>query len=317
MAYPSTTLPTPIYPIGREQDIEAIRAKVKRGGHLLIQGPRGIGKETIIRFLHSTHDGPAVLIPQGQSKPQLLAVAHQLHTLAGLVMPADMLPDTTVARARKHGRLNWEDVNRALYRTTTQKLADIVVNTLGTRQMRVVVYIESLDMPPQQAGVLGRLFDVAQVVAARGDYNQRTRILKLLWLFGQKVVLKPLPLDACMKIAEAATAAHGVRFADLQTRGRFVRHIARESRGVPAAIVGMVAEAAGMTTVTPAKVAGITHDAGALYLDMTPLFIIGLIIAMAMRYISRGIGEAELMVIAGVAGTLFMGVRILMSFMRR
>lgn len=48
-----------------------------------------------------------------------------------------------------------------------------------------------------------------------------------------------------------------------------------------------------------------SHDAAVRYLDMTPLVIIAAAGFMALRYVSRGMGMQELLVMAGVGTSLF------------
>jgi hypothetical protein len=45
---------------------------------------------------------------------------------------------------------------------------------------------------------------------------------------------------------------HPIRFADERTRARFVRHVAQDSGGVPAAIRGMLERAEAEEEITPA-----------------------------------------------------------------
>ena len=50
---------------------------------------------------------------------------------------------------------------------------------------------------------------------------------------------------------------------------------------------------------------------------MTPLIILGSIGFMAARYVSRGIGETELLVLSGVGSALFWGLVFLVRRLSR
>jgi hypothetical protein len=54
-----------------------------------------------------------------------------------------------------------------------------------------------------------------------------------------------------------------------------------------------------------------------VYWDMTPLLILGSIGLMAARYVSRGIGETELLVLSGVGSALFWGLVFLVRRLGR
>mgnify|MGYP000420437697 CR=1 FL=1 len=68
--------------------------------------------------------------------------------------------------------------------------------------------------------------------------------------------------------------------------------------------------------ITPARARAFQHEAAAQYLDLTPLLIVGLVVFIALRYVSRGIGEVELLVLSGVATAIFLGLRMIMYRLR-
>ena len=82
---------------------------------------------------------------------------------------------------------------------------------------------------------------------------------------------------------------------------------------MPEAIYGMLAAAGNEDEITPAKVASFHHEAGREYLDMTPVLVVGMVVFMALRYVSRGLSDVEMAVLAGVGSALFIGMRLFMS----
>ena len=81
--------------------------------------------------------------------------------------------------------------------------------------------------------------------------------------------------------------------------------------GSPSAVRGMVQAATAEDEITPARACTFTHEAGIRYINMTPAVVVT-VGFMALRYISRGIGEVEMLVLSGVASALFMGLRFFM-----
>lgn len=94
-------------------------------------------------------------------------------------------------------------------------------------------------------------------------------------------------------------------FESPRVREAFITALARDSNGVPAAVEGMLAAAAQDREVTRETMLAYRHEAAVTYLDMTPLLLIAAAAFMALRYISRGAGLQELMVLAGVGSSLF------------
>ena len=184
------------------------------------------------------------------------------------------------------------------------------------RRRRLRIFFETLEVPPSQAELFARLIDAAQVVAAMDDSNRRVRIERLLWRFPERLVLRPLPLPECAAIIEHWLAQHPLRFSSESTRARFVRHVAIACSGAPAAIRGMLEAASAEPEITPARARSFQHEAAAHYLDMTPLVVILMVVFLALRYISRGVGDAEMVVLSGVATAIFIGLRFFMYRLR-
>ena len=135
--------------------------------------------------------------------------------------------------------------------------------------------------------------------------------------FPVKIELKPLPLSESEQLIREHLESNPMRFTDRKTEQLFVRRVAQEGRGVPGAILGILDATAGEDRITPAKVRMIQSEAAVQYLDMTPALVILLAGVMALRYIGKGIGETELIVISGVGTSLFIVIRFLFFAMRR
>ena len=305
--------------IGRARETERARELIRRRGNVLVHGRPGVGKSAFLRnlFANFTRMGgapPLVFVPSGTTKQALLDTARQIHEQAGLALPVALLPPRHVSRARRGIPLAWDDLVRTLRRLPVSEVVDIWVSAF--QRQRFLVFFDSVEMPPSQADYFAHVCEHAQVVAAKRDDNRRVRIDRVLWRFPSRIELKPLPLEDCSLIAGRWLAEHPIRFSDDKTRKRFVRHVAQDSDGVPAAILGMLEAAAAEETITPAKARSFQHEAGVRYMDMTPVIIVGFIVFAAMRFMSRGMSDTELYVISGIASVVFIGLRFFMWRLR-
>jgi hypothetical protein len=174
----------------------------------------------------------------------------------------------------------------------------------------MLVIMESLEVPPSLADFYADIVRVCRVCAAMDSNNRRSRIQRLLWKFTYTLELKPLSLDVCEEITRRWLAVNPVRFSSQAVERAFVRHVAQECRGLPEAIDALLHQAAAETQITPASVRDFRTDAGVRFLDMTPLVLVALVLAMAWRYASRGMGEAEMYILSGVMSALIFGAVI-------
>ena len=313
--------------IGRDREAIQLISAIDRGQKVLVSGRTGVGKSALLRYVHDVlsqrEDVLTSWIPAGNTKDVLLALARQCHENVGLVVPDELIPKQHFARARRLGFLPWKDLERTLRRLNTKALSEIIIKTLDHGKssgefdnQRCIIFIESLDMPPGQVEFLSKIFGSAQIVAAIDDKNKRAALKRLLWSFQTKIDLRPLDLKTSEQIAEDWLSKNPLRFSDHRLKRRFVRHVAQDSGGVPEAIAGMLAHAATEDEITPAKVNTFSHEASERYFDMTPLLLIVMIVLMAMRYVSRGLSEAELMMLSGVGSAVFFGFMFFMRAMR-
>lgn len=299
--------------IGRERELEQVRQAIAQGGHGLITGRAGIGKSALLEAVAEAFP-QAVRLPSGTPKLVLLTALEQAHQRVGLRVPEALLPPSAQVRAKRLGYLDWRSLARTLRRLPLDQQASLLRDSLAGRQALVV--LDSLELPPTLVEALTPVFDVAQIVAAMDEDNRRVRIDRLLWRFQIRIELKPLTLEASSRLAEQALERFPVRFAEEGVRDRFLRHVAQQSGGVPAAILGMVETSATEPEVTPALASVVSHEAGIRYLDLTPVLLLGLFVFMALRYIARGLDSEELFVLSGVASAGFMALRLVIWNLR-
>ncbi len=271
--------------VGRIHECEEAISALKKGHNVLVKGRAGAGKSAVLEAIAQKvePDFTVVRVPFVTPKQALLEVAEQLHIRVGLVVSIKSLPPRVASRARLGQLLSWADIARSIRREPVDQLVGHIEQTL--RRHRCLLVIDALEVSPTFANALDNLINHAQIIAGIDETNRRVRIAKLLWRFNVTVGLKPLSLVDCEILIESSCKERSPRFADNRTRRLFTRHVAQASNGIPAALVGMLDSARSEDRITPAMVRDYKHEAGTRYLDMTPMLVLVLVVAMATRYI--------------------------------
>jgi hypothetical protein len=162
--------------------------------------------------------------------------------------------------------------------------------------------------------MLHQLAEHCQVAAGIEESNRRNKVMRLLWRFQVTIDLKALVGSESREMVIRHLERSSIEFESEKIREAFITRIVRESRGIPEAITGMLATAANEREVTRRSLHEFHHDSAISYIDMTPMLLIAAVSLMALRYISRGVGVQELMVLAGVGTSLF---SLMLFFARR
>jgi hypothetical protein len=243
------------------------------------------------------------------------SLAHQVHERLGLEIPERLIPPRFRAQAHREGHVAWKRIQRSILREPVREVLALVLASIRGRE--VILFTESLEVPPTQAAALHELAEACQLAACMDADNRRVRIRRLLWRFQKEIELKPLTKGQVGQIVERWLEVKPVEFDGPKVRESFIRAVQLDSGGIPAAVEGMLVAASNDGEVSRSKLRQYRHEAAAVYWDMTPLLIVLIIGFMALRYISRGIGETELMVLAGVASSLFWGMMFFMRKMSR
>ncbi|MCP4468827.1 MAG: ATP-binding protein [Halieaceae bacterium] len=303
--------------VGRSEQIAEAVLALRSGNSLVVKGRAGIGKSSFLRQLHLqlSSEAPCFWLPDTNGKAAVFDLAEQVHDRLSLKVPERFIPDRYRGRAHQSGIVQWEWIKRSISRAPARDTADLVMVSLRDREG--IVFLESLEVPPTQAEFYHGLAEVAQIAAAMDQDNRRVRIQRLLWRFQKSIELKPLTREQSRELALRWLVKRPIRFTSNRVREAFLRAVEQDSGGVPAAIEGMLLSATNDGEVTPVSIRAYRHEAGTSYLDMTPALVIAVIGFMAMRYVSRGIGEVELLVMSGVASALFYGLTMLLRRLGR
>lgn len=298
--------------VGRDRDLQHGCRTLDSGLNLLISGPLGIGKRTLMRALFETqqHERPCLWVAEGSAKQQAYQLALQVHATLGLQVPKALIPKRHLARAERDG-VHWPWIERAIQRLSAQDCIALVVQSLRQSAAPPLICLETIDLPPSRLALFVPLLDACQVIACLSDESKLEQARGLHWRFADpaRMRLEPLPSAASRELIERWLDQDPLAFASPAVREQFIQGVIRDSGGNPLAIRHMLTLASTTPLIGAANANDFAPEAGYRYLDMTPSVILLLGAAILVRFIARGAGSTELYVLAGFGLSLAIVLR--------
>ncbi|MDD2760168.1 MAG: ATP-binding protein [Methylomonas sp.] len=291
--------------IGRDETVAELIAEIRKGKHVILTGPVGIGKSAILR---SALDKAAdkidllIILHDHQAKGQFVEIARQMLAL-GLIGAKELdLP------AKFHDtpgpEIEWREVKSQVNRASMRDLTQAIIPALARADSKPVIAVDDLTtLTPTQMAFWLAIFDHAQVIGCASE--KKARIRKLWWKM-KEIEVKPLPRNAVCEMVKAYIVATGIL---IESPDLYISHVVKQSGGVPQAIYDMLDESGKERIIDKRKVREMRHDAGVFYIDFTPLIMILGAVIVSMRYVGMGTGDKTLYILGGLGTALFLTFR--------
>lgn len=291
--------------VGRDELVLDIMAEIRKGKHVILTGPVGIGKSAVLKAaLDRAGDRIELLIKlhDHQAKGQFVEMARQMLAL-GLVSAKELeLP------AKFHElpatEIDWREVKSQVNRMSMRDLTQAIIPALSRAENKPVIAVDDLtSLTPTQMAFWLAIFDHAQVIGCASE--KKARVRKLWWKM-REIAVKPLPPDVIREIVKKYITAKGVL---IESPDLYISHVVKQSGGVPQAIYDMLDESGKERIIDKRKVREMRHEAGVAYLDFTPMVMILGALIVSMRYVGMGTGDKTLYIMGGMGAALFLTFR--------
>ncbi|AGA89381.1 hypothetical protein Thimo_0529 [Thioflavicoccus mobilis 8321] len=325
--------------IGRDPLIAEVVREIKKGKHVVLTGPVGIGKSAVLmaalkrieprrsewrQFDPVAHDAggqeaepmeasaaPArrdlvlVYLSEHQAKGQFVQMARRL-------IETGILRPTALDLAKKYDdmaprEIEWPSIRRHVNRLSIRDLTGAIIPALYAFPGRVLIAVDDMTSltPTQQAFWLA-VFEHAQVVTCASD---RKHGLRKLWWKMKPIAVPALEPEAAKAIVRDTIAREGLL---IESPGLYIGHVVKQAGGNPQAILDMLHESSKEKRVDKRQIRAMQHQAGVRYLDFTPVMIAGGALIVGTRYLAIGLGDTALYVMAGMGAALFFVLRFMM-----
>ena len=326
--------------IGRENTVEKAAQEVRKGRHVLLTGPVGVGKSEVLNAVlerlerrrgerapvdvetddpprereeraERERDGHArrkraqtvIHVADHQPKAQFVAIARRL-LAAGLLDPLALeLPEPY--RDLPPEQIEWAKIRRQVNRLSMRDLTAAIIPALHDHPGRVLIAVDDLThLTPTLVAFWLAVFDVAQVL---GGASQKKANLAKLWWKMTEIEVPPLSPEATREIVQTYIQQTGML---IESPGLFVGHVVKQSGGNPQAIADMLDDSAKERLVDKQRIRELRHAAGVRYFDFTPVLIVALASVVGARYLAIGTGDTELYIFAGMLAAVVISIRV-------
>lgn len=292
--------------VGRDEILDTVQQHLLKGQHVCLYGDRGIGKtaivEEVVRWLRDEKPGlRAVHVADEMTfKNLLVQLAKELHEL-GLFRHPLISPD-------EMEELEWSQISKRTRALTLHELGSAVVTSL--RGEGVLMVIDSLNKvkPTDQAWLLDIIKNAVCVIATR-DKDERN--MKPLLARFELVYVPSLTRAEAYEMMDALLAEHPVPSTDPK---HYRKAVWEASKGYPSAIRDLIWKGSLEKYVDKEHIRGLAHDAGVKGFSIAPGMLILMAAFSIWRYVARGVGDQDGLIIGGVGSALF---GVIWLFMRR
>jgi hypothetical protein len=233
-------------------------------------------------------------------KNLLVSLARGLHEL-GLFRHPLIGPDEIAD-------LEWRQISKRTRALTLHELGSAVVTSL--RGEGVLLILDSVNrVKPTDQAWLEEIVKNAVCVLATRDKDEKN--LKPLLARFELVQVPPLSRREAHALMDALTVEQPVPSVDPR---HYQKAVYDASRGYPNAIKDLVWKGSLEKYVDKEHIRGLAHDAGVKGFSIAPAILILVAVFAVWRYVARGVGDQDGLIIGGAGSAIF---GIVWLFLRR
>ena len=293
--------------IGRDDRVEQIAREARKGRHLLLTGPVGIGKsavlEAVIDRLLLRQQRTVIQVNEHQAKGQFLEIARGLLE-SGLLKPSALELDARLDDLDP-AALEWVKIKRQVNRLSIRDLCAVIVPALHAHPGRVLIAVDDLTpVTPTLVAFWLAVCDAAQLITCASA--KRPNVAKLWWKLVE-IEIPPLAPEHARAIAQIYLQQTGTL---VESPPLFIAHLVQQANGNPQALADLLSDSSKERVVDKQRIREMRHAAGVRYIDFTPVMIVSLASVVGARYLAIGTGDTELYIFAGMLAAVVISLRV-------
>ena len=294
--------------IGRDDLVDKVVKEARKGRHLLLTGPPGIGKSAVLeavttRLVDRYNDIHLISIDEQQAKGQFLSLTRGLLEL-GLVRPSALELDASLDEADP-ATIQWLKIKRQVNRLSIRDLCAAIIPAIHAHPGRVLIAVDDLTtVTPTMVAFWLAILDGAHLIGCAAE--KRKNLARLWWKLAE-IPVPPLKPEVARQIAKTYMQQTGTL---IEAPGLFLAQVVQQANGNPQALADLLADSSKERVVNKQKIREMKHGAGHSYFDFTPVMIVALASVVGTRYLAMGTGDTELYIFAGMLAAVVISLRV-------
>ena len=293
--------------IGRDDLVAKVTREARKGRHILLTGPVGVGKsavlDAVIDRLIVRSDLVVLHVNEHQAKGQFLEIARGLLE-SGLLKPSALELNDELDELDPSA-IQWLKIKRQAGRLSIRDLTAAIVPALHANKGRVLVAVDDLtSVTPTLVAFWLAVCDAAQLISCANE--KRKNVAKLWWKMAE-IEIPPLSAESSRALAQEYMTQTGML---VESPPLYIGHVVQQANGNPQALADLLADSSKERVVDKARIREMRHAAGVRYVDFTPVMIVSLASVVGARYLAIGTGDTELYIFAGMVAAVVISIRV-------
>lgn len=293
--------------IGRDDLVEKVAREARKGRHILLTGPVGVGKSTILEAvidrLILRQQCLIIHVTEHQAKGQFLEITRALLE-TGLLKPSALELNDDLDNLDPTA-IQWLKIKRQVNRLSIRDLTAAMIPAIHANKGKILIAVDDLtSITPTIVAFWLNILDATQLITCASE--KKKNVAKLWWKMAE-IEVPPLSVENARAIAQEYMEQTGML---VESPELYISHIVKQANGNPQALSDLLADSSKERIVDKKRIREMRHAAGVRYLDFTPVMIVALASIIGARYLAIGTGDTELYVFAGMLAAVVISIRV-------
>jgi energy-coupling factor transporter ATP-binding protein EcfA2 len=316
--------------VGRDEELPELVRSLQRGRHVLITGPKGIGKTRLMREALGIMSGEnrrgkrqleLFTPPRGQlslkvrrKQYRMMFIEHASPMGDCLKEMAELLLLMGLLRLETSGPVSmpWPEAKKILTSMGSLRVQEAIVESVRSAGSPVLVFFDSFDrITVSNQMFLEKLLGAAVLCAATVQVKESFHFRKI-WSSFTRIELGPLDTDAAGRLVDHLLSSYAIRVID---PGLYRSEILKSANGNPFQIKNLTWQGSRGASVSMEEIRKLRRTQEGEFFNMGPIYIIGASIFTLFKIFSFGTGNREFYIYFSALGFLvFLMFRVFRTF---